>query len=135
MYYNVHVHVSPHTYMYMYMQKYEDEIIEMERKRGQNVKFINPTVSHTHTHKHTHSHTCTHTHARPHTHTLTQPGFVIRVYLEPGHRKVFINICLSEVIAVATCVPAKVAGSKKSGTEWQIPYSLCVARDDLDKCE
>jgi dynein assembly factor 2 len=86
-------------------KRYEAEIIEMERKRGQEVKFVNPI-----------------------------PGFVLRVLLEPGRRKVFVNVCQSQVVAEATCKPSLKAGSKKSnGTQWNIPYSLSPGREDLDK--
>lgn len=66
---------------------------------------------------------------------VPQPGFVVRVFLEPGHRKVFVNVCQSEIVAEATCGVSKTGSKKKRGAEWNIPYSLTPGRGDLDKCE
>ncbi len=58
----------------------------------------------------------------------------MKVFVEPGHRKTFINVCQSDVVSTATSVAGK-GSSKKRGQQWQIPYSITPDREDLDKCE
>ncbi len=58
----------------------------------------------------------------------------MKVFVEPGHRKTFINVCQSDVVSMATSVAGK-GSSKKRGQQWQIPYSITPDREDLDKCE
>ncbi len=58
----------------------------------------------------------------------------MKVFVEPGHRKTFINVCQSDVVSTATSVAGK-ESSKKRGQQWQIPYSITPDREDQDKCE
>ena len=46
------------------------------------------------------------------------------------NRKVFINICQSDIVAKATTRPGKQHDNK--GNHWSIPYSLTTVREDVD---
>ncbi len=46
--------------------------------------------------------------------------------------KVFVNICQSEAVAMATSSGPCTEGKKK-GEQWQIPFSLMSGSEDLDK--
>lgn len=48
----------------------------------------------------------------------------------PDRKKVFINICQSEVVERAAGKPAQ---GRVHGEDWSIPFSLSPGREDLDK--
>ena len=69
---------------------------------------------------------------------LPQAGFVMKSFLLPeGTRKIFINVCHSDMVSVATSSPgqSRNARKRKKGQQWSIPYSVTPPREDLDKCE
>eukprot|EP00050_Salpingoeca_kvevrii_P011008 m.12037 g.12037 ORF g.12037 m.12037 type:complete len:638 (-) comp3201_c0_seq2:124-2037(-) len=81
----------------------EEEIRQMEAMQGNNVQFINP-----------------------------EPGFVVKTRLWTDEkRKVFINICSSDVVGKP--VAKKMTRGGKTGTNWSVPHSLAAHREDLDK--
>ena len=45
-------------------------------------------------------------------------------------RKIFINICQSDIVAKATTTPGRQSDGK--GDHWSIPYSLTTVREDID---
>ena len=45
-------------------------------------------------------------------------------------RKVFINVCQSDIVAKATTSPGQQSDGK--GDHWSIPYSLTTVREDAD---
>ena len=49
-------------------------------------------------------------------------------------RKIFINICQSDIVAKASTTPGRQSDGK--GDHWSIPYSLTTIREDIDhgKC-
>ena len=49
-------------------------------------------------------------------------------------RKIFINICQSDIVAKASTTPKRQSDGK--GDHWSIPYSLTTVREDIDhgKC-
>eukprot|EP00912_Choanoflagellata_sp_UC4_P000106 UC4_evm2s73 len=84
---------------------YEREITQMEAQQGVDVQFIKP-----------------------------QPGFVVKTELLPQSstdrndvRKVFINICSSDVLAEPE------SRRQKGGMSWSVPNSLSKSREDKDK--
>ena len=61
---------------------------------------------------------------------------MMKAFLKPEcTRKLFINICFSDVLEPATSRPSAKTSKKGRGEHWNIPYSLSPPRDDLDKCE
>lgn len=46
------------------------------------------------------------------------------------NRKVFINVCQSDIVAKASTTPGQRSDGK--GDHWSIPYSLTTIRDDVD---
>lgn len=52
----------------------------------------------------------------------------MKIFTVPEDIKVFINVCQSDSVKVAT--PTRI---KNKGEQWKIPYSLTPPRDDLDK--
>ncbi|XP_077999184.1 protein kintoun-like [Glandiceps talaboti] len=87
-------------------RKYEEEITQMERDRGVDVKFIHP-----------------------------HPGYVMKTSVN-GEQKAFINISSNDLVAKPSMQRAEKQGNDgnvKKGMNWAIPYSLSPPRDDLDK--
>ena len=65
-----------------------------------------------------------------------QAGFVMKSFLLPERtRKIFINVCHSEMISAATSSGPARNAQRKKGVRWSVPYSLTPPREDLDKCE
>ncbi|KAK2562409.1 Protein kintoun, partial [Acropora cervicornis] len=87
-------------------KKYEEEITQMEKMRGMDVKFVNPV-----------------------------DGYVVKTTDSSTGVKAFINICSNHHIAKAWSQFAEREenGKKKSGHQWNIPYSLSTPRDDIDR--
>ncbi|KAI6646663.1 Protein kintoun-like [Oopsacas minuta] len=81
-------------------KRYEEEITQLERERGYNVKFLNPT-----------------------------PGFVVKTRLKDGGMKIFINIATNPEIKTATPGPLEILPSGQAGKKWSIPYSLVPGRE------
>ena len=84
-------------------KRYEDEITQMERERGYDVKFLNPT-----------------------------PGFVVKTKFKDGGKKVFINIATNSEIKPATPGPLQKLPNGEVGKTWSIPYSLVPAKEGVD---
>jgi len=60
----------------------------------------------------------------------------MKTFLKPEcTRKLFINVCSSDVIQPATSKPASRTAKRGKGDHWNIPYSLTPPREDLDKGE
>lgn len=87
-------------------KKYEEEITQMEKMRGMDVKFVNPV-----------------------------DGYVVKTTDSSTGVKAFINICSNHHISKAWSQFAEREenGKKKSGHQWNIPYSLSTPRDDIDR--
>lgn len=85
-------------------KKYEEELAELERSRGMDVKFLHP-----------------------------KPGYVLKTSID-GEKKAFINICKNESIGKpqATNSAQGVGNARKAGVEWSLPHSLAPGRDDYD---
>ena len=83
-------------------RRYEEDITQLEKERGYNVKFLNPT-----------------------------PGFVVKTKSKNGG-KVFINIATNSEIQPATPGPLEILPTGQAGKKWSIPYSLVAAREGLD---
>lgn len=83
----------------------EEEITQLEKERGYNVKFVNP-----------------------------ESGFVVKTSRKTGDdfTKAFINIATSPEIVEATQETTSSSASGKIGNNWSIPYSLSPPRDDID---
>ncbi|KAK3728891.1 hypothetical protein QZH41_010189 [Actinostola sp. cb2023] len=86
-------------------KKYEEEISQMEKERGMDIKFVNP-----------------------------EGGFVIKTTRVNDGIKVFVNICHNEHIqkAFSHVAEKEEDGKRKRGEQWSIPFSLSQPRDDLD---
>ncbi|XP_068747684.1 protein kintoun-like [Montipora capricornis] len=87
-------------------KKYEEEITQMEKMKGMDIKFVNP-----------------------------EDGYVVKTTDCSSGVKAFINICSNQHIAKASSqyVNREENGKKKSGHQWHIPYSLSPPRDDIDR--
>jgi dynein assembly factor 2 len=83
-------------------KRYEEEIAQLERNRGQDVKFLHP-----------------------------KPGFVVKARLIDSKKKIFVNICMNDLIKPPVASPMQTSG--KIGHNWSIPYSLSPGREDVDK--
>ncbi len=107
------------------LQRNEEELIAMEKQRGVDMKYIHPKV-------------CLWPSAAQCTSLISnslQPGFVMKSFLLPeATRKIFINVCHSDVVSPASSTPAQDKKRKKKGEQWSIPYSLAPPREDTDKC-
>ncbi|KAJ3192437.1 Alpha-mannosidase 2C1 [Irineochytrium annulatum] len=90
--------------------QYEAEITQMERERGNDIKWIKP-----------------------------QPGFVVKLEIETGGKdvnpeakKAFINMCHCADVAEAKAEKVK-RKDGATGSSWNIPYSLNQPKADVDK--
>ena len=83
-------------------KRYEEEITQLEKERGYNVKFLNPT-----------------------------PGFVVKTKFKNGW-KVFINIATNSEIQPPTAGPLEILPTGQVGKNWSMPYSLVPAREAVD---
>lgn len=85
-------------------RKYEEELAELEKSRGMDVKFLHP-----------------------------KPGYVLKTSVD-GEKKAFINICKNEHIGKpqATKSSQGSGNSRKVGVQWSLPYSLAPGRTDTD---
>ena len=63
-----------------------------------------------------------------------QPGYVFKSYILPeGEKKLFVNMCMSDIIDPSSVVGRIKTSDGKIGEDWNIPYSLTPPRDDHDK--
>nr|XP_054759024.1 protein kintoun-like [Lytechinus pictus] len=85
-------------------KKYEEELAELERSRGMDVKFLHP-----------------------------KPGYVLKTSIN-GEKKAFINICKNDNIGKPQASKSYQGSgnARKMGVEWALPYSLAPGRDDYD---
>lgn len=84
-------------------KKYEEEITQLERERGVEVKFVHPS-----------------------------PGHVLKSSAG-GDKKCFVNVCSNELINKPSCQAARATGGGGGapGQHWALPYSLTPAREDV----
>ncbi|KAJ7373787.1 Protein kintoun [Desmophyllum pertusum] len=87
-------------------KKYEEEIAQMEKMRGMDVKFVNP-----------------------------EDGYVVKTVDVSSGIKAFVNICSNQHIGEPSSqyTEKEENGKKKAGHQWNIPYSLSQPRDDVDR--
>lgn len=87
-------------------KKYEEEIAQMEKMRGMDVKFVNP-----------------------------EDGYVVKTTDLGSGIKVFVNISLNQHIGEASSqyTEREENGKKRAGYQWNIPYSLSQPREDVDR--
>ncbi|XP_078362461.1 protein kintoun-like [Oculina patagonica] len=87
-------------------KKYEEEIAQMEKMRGMDVKFVNP-----------------------------EDGYVVKTTDVSTGVKAFVNICSNQHIGKPSSqyVKKEENGEKRAGHQWNIPYSLSQPRDDVDR--